>query len=244
MRRFLFIVMLLVLAAGALVWAILRPTTVAAFHIELLSDPFPMNVGPNTLRIRVRDAQGNALEASRVLINGQLDHPGAILMNAYGQPRGDGEYSALLTWTMMGVADVRITAEFPDGQSLQEDFQVFVYPVRRFEGDSNTRYVSQREIEVAVSANPEREKWIVIPLGTETGIRSGHGTEVIPQEILMNVSGQNTLVIRNDDIADHSVGPFFVRAGETVRQTFSQPAVYQGTCTILHSGEVNIVVDA
>jgi hypothetical protein len=70
------------------------------------------------------------------------------------------------------------------------------------------------------------------------------GDDVIPADIRLNLSGQHVLVIRNDDIADHTVGPFFVRAGETIRQNFTQAAVFQGTCTIRHNADINIVVEA
>jgi hypothetical protein len=100
-----------------------------------------------------------------------------------------------------------------------------------------------REVNTAVATNPEQELWIVIPQGTQQMMRTGQGADVIPPEIHLSLAGQNTLVIRNDDIADHTVGPFFVRAGETVRQQFTRAAEYLGKCTISHGAEVSIVVE-
>jgi len=84
----------------------------------------------------------------------------------------------------------------------------------------------------------------VIPMGTQALMRSGQGDDVIPEEIRLDLSGRHVLVIRNDDIADHVVGPFFVRSGEIIRQRFTSPAEFQGVCTIRHGAEVSIIVES
>ena len=66
---------------------------------------------------------------------------------------------------------------------------------------------------------------------------------MIPAVIRLDSAARNTLVIRNDDIADHSIGPYFVRAGETVRQVFSEPTNVVGLCTIRGNSEISIIVD-
>jgi len=65
--------------------------------------------------------------------------------------------------------------------------------------------------------------------------------EFVPELINLSVSGQNTLVIRNDDYVANTVGPFYVGAGETLRQRFDAPGVFQGTCTI-NQGVIRIEV--
>jgi hypothetical protein len=148
-------------------------------------------------------------------------------------------------WSMPGEWVVDVTAAVPESgdSSVHEQFNVFIYPVPQYDAGGQTSYRSVREVNTAVATNPEQELWIVIPQGTQQMMRTGQGADVIPPEIHLSLAGQNTLVIRNDDIADHTVGPFFVRAGETVRQQFTRAAEYLGKCTISHGAEVSIVVE-
>ena len=65
--------------------------------------------------------------------------------------------------------------------------------------------------------------------------------EFVPSLISLSVSGKNTLVIRNDDLVENTIGPFTVRAGETLRQRFDKPGLFVGTCTI-NQGLIRIEV--
>ena len=145
---------------------------------------------------------------------------------------------------MAGEWQVAVQATLADGQTVvQERFGLYVYPVPPRLVGGETDYRSASEIEAAISTNPQREYWIVIPQGTQAMIRTGQGEDIMPSEIHLSLTGQNVLYIRNDDIADHTVGPFFIRAGETIRQEFTRAAEFVGKCTILHGNEVSIVVD-
>lgn len=149
----------------------------------------------------------------------------------------------MLTYSMMGAMAVDITATLTNGETVQEHYDVFVYPVVPANGNPRTTYVSASEL-AAIPYDESKELRITIPLGTRAGIIGGHGDDVIGEEIRLSVSGRNTLIIQNNDIADHSVGPFFVKAGETLRQEFRTPAEYQGSCSIRHGAAINIIVDA
>lgn len=81
---------------------------------------------------------------------------------------------------------------------------------------------------------------VVVPAGTGDRIDRGEDVELIPADLRLGVN--DTLVVENQDIRTHSVGPFTVRAGETVRHQFSTAGVYSGVCTIHPSGEVKITV--
>ena len=48
--------------------------------------------------------------------------------------------------------------------------------------------------------------------------------------------------IENEDDRGHLVGPFFVGAGETLRQRFSSPGEFTGECTVHPSGQITLTV--
>jgi len=125
---------------------------------------------------------------------------------------------------------------------IEDEFVAFVFSVPEENMSSRDTYASMTAIEVAQAAHPD-EYWIIIPQGTAAQIREGHGDDVMPTEIRLYTDGQNTLVLKNNDIADHTIGPFFVRAGETLRQTFNTPQVFEGVCSVRHDSTVKIIVE-
>ena len=100
---------------------------------------------------------------------------------------------------------------------------------------------------VSPSVNPgdllPNELRIIIPEGTGELIEAGQNPEIIPDEIRLKLGEQNILTIINNDSVNHAVGPFFIRAGEFVRQEFSSPGVYEGGCSIHQEQHVQIIVE-
>lgn len=80
----------------------------------------------------------------------------------------------------------------------------------------------------------------VVPEGTAEEVFFGNEVDIMPPEVDLRVG--DTLVIRNDDKQTATVGPFTVRAGETLTQTFRRPQTLIGECTLSGTGEVKIVV--
>lgn len=80
----------------------------------------------------------------------------------------------------------------------------------------------------------------VIPAGTGTRIDAGEQVELIPTQLDLKVG--DSMVVTNQDSRTHVVGPFSVRAGETITYNFSRPSVYKGECTVHTGGEVTITV--
>jgi len=95
---------------------------------------------------------------------------------------------------------------------------------------------------VAVSGHPRagQEYRVEVPAGTGARIDHGESVELIPADLHLGVN--DTLVVANLDDRAHVVGPFSVRAGETVSHTFSKAGVYQGQCTIHPGGAITITV--
>jgi len=114
-------------------------------------------------------------------------------------------------------------------RSVQERFGLYVYPVPRA---LLARNGLRSAIEIEARLQSTRSgNWIVIPQGHSEDPppgRAGHHAERDPPE----PDGQNVLYIRNDDIADHTVGPFFIRAGKRFAR-IHRAADFVGKCTIL-----------
>lgn len=210
-------------------------------HIELYSDPFPMMLGPMELVVSVTDSRGRPIEDADVSATTNLIHEGMPPINDVARRYENDMYYVPIIWSMLGQALVTVNAELPDGRVFEEEFMIFVYinPPPNIE---NQRYRSERELEEELADIPDNEYWIIVPAGARE-ITGMHMIEFVPDLIELSVSGQNTLVIRNYDYVDNSIGPFYVASGETLRQRFDEPGVFQGTCTI-NQGVIRIEVEA
>jgi plastocyanin len=82
----------------------------------------------------------------------------------------------------------------------------------------------------------------VIPLGTADRIDAGDEIEIVPAELVVRVG--EAIRIVNDDTADHTVGVFYVAAGETMTQRFSRAGVLEGKCSVHPSGAFTLRVEA
>ncbi|MFN8447731.1 MAG: FixH family protein [Anaerolineae bacterium] len=240
------IAILLTIAVLAILWRVAQPPAVDdSIRMNLSSAPFPQAAGPGTLLVALTRSDGTAVEDASLQVSATMMMPGMLPLAGRPEAIQDGQYPVSMMWTMPGEWLVDVTAAVPGRESVHEQFNFYIYPVPIPQSNvgGEARYYSVSEVSDAISANPAKEMWIVIPLGTQQMMRTGQGADVIPPEIRLSLTGQNTLIIRNDDIADHTVGPFFVRAGETVRQQFTRAAEYLGKCTISHGAEVSIVVE-
>ena len=74
----------------------------------------------------------------------------------------------------------------------------------------------------------------VIPAGTGRRMDEGRDVDVLPEELVVHV-GETIRIVNRDD-RGHLAGPFFVGAGETLRQTFSRPGQLVGQCSVHVSG--------
>jgi hypothetical protein len=92
-----------------------------------------------------------------------------------------------------------------------------------------------------VGNGPEPETHTyVVEAGTGALLDRGVVVELMPTEVRLAVG--DTLVIRNEDDRDYVVGPYSVRAGETVEQTFQRAQVLVGECSLSGTGEIQIIV--
>ena len=69
---------------------------------------------------------------------------------------------------------------------------------------------------------------------------SGEPLDILPQALDVSVGELFELI--NEDDRGHLVGPFYVGAGETLRQRFSAPGTFIGACSVHPSGEIVLTV--
>lgn len=214
--------------------------------LELSSNPFPITVGQTTMRVALRNSDGTPIEGATIQIDGVMDEPDhgyMIPVSGRSSIMTEGEYIIPVTWSMMGRWAVTVTADLPDERpDVTEYYSLMAYQVPQIirGGSLEARYKSERELAMSVSTNEEFR--IVIPMGTQEQIMESRGDEIIPSTIRLSLSGQRILVIENNDVADHIIGPFFVRSGETLRQEFTSPAEFVGACSFRHDASVSIIV--
>jgi plastocyanin len=80
----------------------------------------------------------------------------------------------------------------------------------------------------------------VIPAGYGAAIVEGSAEEIFPTRLDVNVGDE--LKIVNLDSQEHTIGPFFVEAGETLEKFFFEPGVFEGLCSAHSGGQITVVV--
>lgn len=81
---------------------------------------------------------------------------------------------------------------------------------------------------------------VVVPIGTFEKVMRGEFVDLLPS--IIEVSVGDEFVVVNDDKVTHTIGPFSVRPGETLRHVWQSVDTIQGECSVLMSDNVNINV--
>lgn len=81
---------------------------------------------------------------------------------------------------------------------------------------------------------------IVVPHGTQFRLMAGEQVVVMPTVLEMRVG--DTLIIRNEDIIAHSVGPYVVAAGDELNLRYGSPGVFEGYCPLSEDQRYEIIV--
>jgi len=92
------------------------------------------------------------------------------------------------------------------------------------------------------SSGPEEPTFtFVIPAGAGDQIEAGEPLDILPRELRTEI-GETIMIVNEDDQA-HILGPWFLGAGETLRQRFVTPGVFDGSCSVHPSGAFTVVVE-
>lgn len=83
----------------------------------------------------------------------------------------------------------------------------------------------------------------VIPSDTGRQIAAGQIAVNFPDEIVLTVGIQDTIVIENQDDVIHSFGPFVVGPHSTLTKRFEVPITYDGACTFHPEQHMRLVVN-
>ncbi|MBK8024939.1 MAG: FixH family protein [Chloroflexi bacterium] len=210
--------------------------------VAIKVEPDPPAVGEANLRITLTGAGGAPIDGANVRARGDMDHAGMTPVLGETTQSQNGVYEVPFNWSMGGGWIVEVTATLPDNRGIaQEKFEFFVSAVS---ADSVINSDAAAEATAAGDEGSTNALRIVIPAGTGAQIEAGQDPGLIPAEIRLRLSEQNVLIIANEDSVDHTVGPFFVRAGESIRQEFARPAVFEGACSIHQGQQVRIVIEA
>ena len=80
----------------------------------------------------------------------------------------------------------------------------------------------------------------IIPMGTADKAAHGELISVMPNTVVFHVG--DTIFVRNDDRADHVLGPYYVKAGESFELKYGTPGHMTGTCSLSANGRYEIDV--
>lgn len=92
---------------------------------------------------------------------------------------------------------------------------------------------------VATRNRPVTHRFVV-PAGTASRVAKGEKIEILPTDLEVRVGDR--LVVKNEDFADFGVGPYMVRSGETLQQTFQRPGAVTGECGLTLTNEIRIFI--
>lgn len=95
----------------------------------------------------------------------------------------------------------------------------------------------------AVQREEARKLTFVIPAGTNQKIQQGQAGVNFPDEIILTLGVQDTLIIQNQDDVIHSFGPFVVAPHSTLTKRFDVPLTYTGACTFHQEQQMRLVVN-
>jgi len=101
---------------------------------------------------------------------------------------------------------------------------------------ADTSFEQTREVAADVVA----EYQYVIPQGAGVALDAGTPLEILPADFDASVG--ETIEIVNEDDRGHTVGPWFVGARQTMRQTFLSEGEFIGLCTVHPSGQIAVTI--
>lgn len=87
---------------------------------------------------------------------------------------------------------------------------------------------------------PPQEIELVIPAGTAEKVASGEAEPSIPQQMTFVLG--DTLVVKNEDTADHQLGPLFIPAGTTASLPLQRASNFEYECSFQPSNLLGLNV--
>lgn len=241
-KKAIVLILVVVVAVIAAIRFVPLPPTPVQAHIEMKSNPYPLTIGQASLFFSVLDANGAGFEAQTFDVSIEMNHAAMLSLYSPVTRTAGNTFVSSIIWSMYGEWYVRVQAVLVDGTLLNDTFPVYVYPIMVTAPDYENQFRSERQNQ-AIITDPEHQYVITIPQGTQAMQLAGMvGEMIFPEEIRLSVRGKNTLIIQNNDLVTHTVGPFTIAPGEVIRQTFTAPNTFVGVCTVGMS-TVSIIIE-
>ncbi len=116
--RLAFLLLIMALLAGC------RQRQLAATDVQLEMSVSRMLVGETTLRVTVKDSQGNALpNPGKLRVRGDMDHAGMAPVSVQSETAPDGKFTLPFEWTMGGGWIVEASLALENGEVAVETFR-------------------------------------------------------------------------------------------------------------------------
>jgi hypothetical protein len=125
MKHTTILLLLLVLLAAGCARASSQPAD-DDLAISLASEPDPAVMGEATLRVTVRDTDGQPIEDATVNVKGDMNHAGMVPVLAEAAAGPGGVYELPFRWTMTGSWIVTVDVTLADGTTATRRFDVSV----------------------------------------------------------------------------------------------------------------------
>jgi hypothetical protein len=87
---------------------------------------------------------------------------------------------------------------------------------------------------------PPQQIELVIPAGAAEQVSAGEPLPSIPEKMVFVVG--DTLVVKNQDAADHELGPLWIPAGTTARLQLNEPARLAYSCSFQNTRYLGVDV--
>lgn len=81
-----------------------------------------------------------------------------------------------------------------------------------------------------------------VPPGTAAQLAAGEEVAVLPATIALDLDERDTLIIRNDDTAPVTIGPFKIEPGQRFVQRYVNPGTFDMLCTLHSDQRIRVVV--
>ena len=92
------------------------------------------------------------------------------------------------------------------------------------------------------SREATRQLVYVVPEGTTAKLGAGQAVNVLPGTVELQIGGQDTLIIRNEDIFPIDIGGVKIDTGQSYIQQFTVPGTFDLVCSVHTSDKIRFIV--
>jgi hypothetical protein len=125
-RNYCLLLGLLVLALASCSRQSQQPTPTSDYRFDLAVEPEPAAVGQTVLLVTLTGPDGATIDEAQVSARGDMTHAGMTPSFGEGIPEGKGRYRIPFVWTMGGDWLLTLHAVLPDGQEIEQTFDLAV----------------------------------------------------------------------------------------------------------------------